>query len=71
MPTVELRCPEGPRKLLAKTVISGIKPHIADGNLVELNCDFCKQELRRQGQRVTRVLHRFNLAGDLVESEVQ
>lgn len=71
MPTVDLRCPVGPKKLLAKMVTDGNRPHIVSGNLVELNCDFCKQSRRRQGQQVNRVLHRFNLAGELVEDVIQ
>lgn len=67
--TIELRCPEGPRRLLAKTVVAGGHPVIVEGNLIELACDDCKKTLRQQGQPVLRVLHRFNLAGELVESE--
>jgi len=69
MQIVELRCPVGPRRLLAKTVVAGGHPKIVDGNLVELSCDDCKKTMRREGKPVLRVLHRFNLIGDLVESE--
>ena len=69
MRTVELRCPVGPRRLLAKTVVAGEHPKIVEGNLVELSCDDCKRTLRQQGGPGLRVLHRYNLLGDLVESE--
>lgn len=65
---VELRCPEGPRRLLSKLLIDGGRPKIVEGNLIELSCPDCKRRLRQEGQSIVRVLHRFNLAGDLVES---
>lgn len=71
MRSVELRCPEGPRRLLSKVLVSGDKPTITDDNLVELTCPDCKRILRQNGQQVFRVLHRFNLWGDLVQSVVQ
>lgn len=70
MPTIDIRCPEGPRKLLMKLQLSGEKPTYSDGNLIELSCDHCKVTLRRQGMRVKRVLHRYDLAGELIETEV-
>lgn len=70
MPTIDIRCPEGPRKLLMKLQINGEKPTYTDGNLIELSCDHCKATLRRRRMAVTRVLHRFDLAGELIETEV-
>lgn len=69
--TIELRCPQGPGRLLSKLLISGGRPEIVGDNLVELACPDCKRSLRLQGQPVLRVLHRFNLLGDLVQSVVQ
>ena len=57
--------------MLSKLLISGARPTIVPGNLVELACDDCKKTLRRQGQTLVRVLHRFDLAGDLVETYVE
>lgn len=70
METVEIRCPVGPRRLLSKLISSGGKPHVVDGNLIEFACDDCKRSARRVTPGVVRVLHRFDLAGTLVESEV-
>lgn len=64
---VDLRCPLGPRSLLAR-LAPVEKPHITDGNLVELACSDCARTLRKQGKDVLRVLHRYDLAGSLVES---
>lgn len=70
MPTIDIRCPEGPKKLLMKLQINGERPTYTDGNLIELSCDHCKSTLRKQGLRLSRVLHRFDLAGELIETEV-
>lgn len=67
---VELRCPIGPQRLLSKLVLARETPRIVPGNLIELACSDCKQTQRRRDPSVVRVLHRFNLVGELVESEV-
>lgn len=70
MITVELRCPEDPRTLLGKTLAEGKKPPITDGNLVELACRSCRYLLEEPGRgRPKRVLHRYDLAGSLIETE--
>lgn len=71
METVEIRCPVGPRRLLSKLLIDGDHPHVTEGNLIEFSCDDCKKTLRRQGKDAYRVLHRYDLAGTLVESVVE
>ncbi len=68
MRTVEIRCPVGPQRLLSKLLLEGDRPHIVEGNLIEFACDDCKRSLRQRGEQVVRVLHRYNLAGDLVET---
>jgi hypothetical protein len=75
---VEVRCPvpqalpdghELPGKLLFKLRLSGALPSfVHPDNLIELPCDYCRAQLRRRGVRVSRVLHRFDLAGQLVET---
>jgi len=70
MQTVEIRCPVGPRRLLSKLLLSGGKPQVVEGNLIEFACDDCKRTMRQRGDVVTRVLHRYNLAGELVETAV-
>jgi hypothetical protein len=64
---VELRCPTGPRRLLAKYRMSGEAPKITD-NLMELSCRDCTKNARQFDASVTRIVHRFDLAGELVES---
>jgi hypothetical protein len=66
---IELRCPVGPRKLLAKIRRAGEPIRVTDGNLMELACRDCSTTARRAGHPPnTRVIHRFNLLGELVES---
>ena len=62
---LELRCPEGMGKLLAK-VRSQLR--ITD-DLIELPCNNCARTHRAHAP-VLRVLHRFNLLGELVETEI-
>lgn len=70
MPIVEIRCPVGPRRLLFKMIQSGDQPEVVDGNLIELSCSDCKATLRRADPSIRRVLHRYDLVGTLVESEI-
>lgn len=70
MRTIEIRCPVGPRRLLFKMLQAGDQPHVSD-NLIELSCDDCKRFARKEDPRVVRVLHRFDLSGALIESEVE
>lgn len=70
MAVVEIRCPVGPRRLLSKVIATGDSAHVVDGNLIEFACTDCARSLRRRGEDAGRVLHRFNLAGELVESQV-
>ncbi len=66
---IDLRCPYGPRKLLSRIIHDGDRPTIVDGNLIEMNCIGCRDHMRRNGDPdVLRVLHRFNLLGELVET---
>jgi hypothetical protein len=75
---VEVRCPVGeelpdgfcrPGRLLLKLRISGEMPSfVQPDNLIELACEDCRYRLRKAGYRVRRVLHRYNLAGELVET---
>lgn len=68
---VDLRCPIGPRKLLAKLCLAGHQPLISSDNLLELNCQDCRRKLRLEGQKdIKFVLHRFNIIGELVETEI-
>jgi hypothetical protein len=49
--------------------LAGEQPQYVEGNLMEFACDDCKKQLRRSGDNVFRVLHRYNFLGELVETE--
>jgi hypothetical protein len=78
MEEVEVRCPVPvelpsghciPGRLLLKLRLSGeIPSYVYPDNLIELACDDCRGRLRKRGVNVKRVLHRFDLAGNLVET---
>jgi hypothetical protein len=73
---IEVRCPvpyplpDGhcrPGRLLLKLRLSGEFPsYIQPDNLIELSCEDCRFRLRKAGYQVKRVLHRYDLAGNLV-----
>jgi hypothetical protein len=79
----DIRCPQGPKKLLAK-LSKPSEEELQDyreskrivSNLLELSCRDCTKETRREaverGQEPPlRVLHRYNLVGELVETVVE
>lgn len=68
MKVTEIRCPEDPRRLFTKLLQSGGRPVITEGNLIEFSCQNCKKVLQAQGVDVSIVLHRYNIAGELVET---
>lgn len=59
------RCPFG--TLFGRMLIRDKSPLIVD-NLVEFACSDCKRAVRSQDHQVFRVLHRFNIVGELVET---
>ena len=75
---VEVRCPVGeelpsgdcrPGRLLMKLRIAGELPsYVHPDNLIELACEDCRYRLRKAGYQVRRVLHRYDMAGQLVET---
>lgn len=65
---IEIRCPVGPRRLLAKMQATGEQPHVVSGNLLEIACTDCARYRRRENGNVFRILHRYNLIGELVET---
>lgn len=69
MPLIEIRCPVGPRRLLYKMLLTGDPLHVVD-NLIEFACPDCKRSQRISDPTVSLVLHRFDLSGALIESEV-
>ncbi len=62
---VELRCEQNPSRLLAKVN----DPVVVEGNLIEIACTDCAKRRRRDGMMVRRVLHRYNVLGELIETE--
>jgi hypothetical protein len=77
---VEIRCPQPYQyadhrphngKLLAVLAV-GTKPSfIQPDNLIELVCAECKRAHAQRGERVTRVLHRYDFAGNFVSTLVE
>jgi hypothetical protein len=75
---IEVRCPVPvqlpnghslPGRLLMKLLVRGEFPSfVHPDNLIELACDECRVQLRKRGVSVNRVLHRYDLAGQLVET---
>ena len=73
---IEVRCPVPhllpgghcrPGRLLFKLQVAGEPPSfVQPDNLIELPCEDCRYQMRQRGSRVKRVLHRFDLAGNLV-----
>ena len=75
----EIRCPLGPKKLLAKMRVdpnADLDAKRIVDNLLELSCRDCTKTARREaverGQEPPlRVLHRYDIAGDLIETVVE
>jgi len=68
---VDLRCPIGPKQLLARVVWSGDHIAATEAGLVELACRDCAKNERKKDPEVKRVLHRFRPDGVLVESLIE
>ena len=75
-PELELRCPQPwglcpAGRLLAKLRTTGRQPSfVHPDNLIELECPDCKVRMRRAGNPVRRVLHRYDFLGRMVETLV-
>ena len=68
----ELRCPSNPSRLFARLRLSGEQPsYIQPDNLIEMACWDCRKLLGLSGRKVRRVLHRYDLAGNLVTTLVE
>lgn len=69
MSRFELRCPIHRVRLFAVLHGPSSNAHIdRTVNLVEVDCPPCKRDARKAGERVSLVLHRFNLLGECVET---
>lgn len=67
---VDIRCPVGPKALLMKLRQSGEAPKYSPDNLLEISCRDCTRNARQFDGGVKRVVHRFDLSGQLIESAV-
>jgi hypothetical protein len=64
---VEMRCAEHPHRMFGK-LMQTAQATVVDGNLIEFSCPDCRKAAKLKPP--VAVLHRFNLAGDLVETEI-
>lgn len=71
MEKIEIRCPIGPRRLFFKVRAEGMVPEVTSDNLLEIACADCRRLLRKRGVQVDRVIHCYNIAGELVESYIE
>ena len=67
---VEVRCPVGPRRLFTKLRLGQETGRIVPGNLFEFSCGDCRGRLSRERAQAVDVFHRYDFAGELVESVV-
>lgn len=66
---VEVRCPVGPRRLFAKLRLGQERARfLQPDNLIEFSCSDCSGNLSRTEGRALRVLHRYNVLGELVQT---
>jgi len=66
---VEVRCPVGFRRLFTRMQLGEIEHrYVPHGNWLEFNCDDCAKLINRGAGTHRRVLHRYNFAGELVET---
>lgn len=65
---VDLRCPVTPKRLFARLRTGDAT--IVDANLIEIACNDCRSARRRMGDDCTLVLHRFDMLGVCVETQV-
>lgn len=65
----EFRCPSNFRRMFAK--LQGAPLAIVPGNLMEFACQDCAKVYRLTDPTVSRVLHRYDLLGALIESSVE
>lgn len=68
MEVKEIRCPEDSRRLFSKFILDTKNSIITSDNLIEFACQNCKKNLKDEGIIVDNVLHRYNIAGELVET---
>lgn len=70
MNTVEVRCPVGPRKLFTKLKLGEEFGKYLPYNLIEFTCSDCAKRIGRERGTRVRVFHRFNFAGELINTHI-
>lgn len=68
----EIRCPVGPQRLFLKLHMEGNAVPVVNStlNCMELSCQDCCRTLRKDGHAVFRVLHRYAINAELVETVI-
>jgi hypothetical protein len=69
--SVEIRCPQGPKRLFMKLKLAGESPTITSDNLMEFACSDCKRSLKREGFEVERVLHQYDFLGRFYQTYLE
>ena len=64
---VELRCPTKYRRMFGKLVRKDEEVVVSD-NLLEFSCRPCTKTLQTRDSGVERVVHRYNIGGELVQT---
>lgn len=63
----ELRCPVNPLRLFMKIEDA----HLIEGNVISIACQDCRKDMRKTGIVVSRVIHRFNVIGECLDTLVE
>ncbi len=67
---VDIRCNVGPRELLMRLEVNEVI-HVGEYNLMLLKCSWCTRMGRKQDSTVKRVIHKYNLMGELCGSDIE
>lgn len=69
---IEFRCPRDRRTMFGKIVQEQFRAFdITQPAIIEFACAECRRVLGRRGLQVQRVLHRYDLYGNFIETEHQ
>jgi hypothetical protein len=67
---VDVRCPVTPRRLFGRLQLGEVSVDPSD-NTLTVACVDCRTSLRRCGEPATLVLHRYNMLGVCLSTEVR
>lgn len=68
---VDIRCNVGPKELLMRYRMVDAPIRIDEWNLMLLMCSWCSRQEKKKDPMVRRVIHKYNLLAELVESEIE